>query len=237
MENVLMIPDATRVHITMRSANAKTGPIPVTTTSSESCDPACPFMGSGCYAESGPLALHWRKVTNGERGLDWNAFVAIVDAMPLDTLWRHNQAGDLPGIGASIDAGKLAQLVRANNGKRGFTYTHKTVTGDSVKATHNRRAIREANQDGFTINLSANNLTHADELSELNIGPVVVVMPRDASNTLTPAGRRVVICPAETRDDVTCETCQLCARRDRNGIIIGFPAHGSGAKKAESVAR
>ena len=231
MENVLMIPDATRVHITMRSANAKTGPIPVTTTSSESCDPSCPFMNSGCYAESGPLALHWRKVTNGERGIDWDAFVAIVDAMPLDTLWRHNQAGDLPGIGASIDADKLTQLVRANNGKRGFTYTHKSMTTD------NRQAIREANEGGFTINLSANNLTHADELTDLDIGPVVVVMPRDAVNTLTPAGRKVVICPAETRDDITCETCQLCARRDRNGIIIGFPAHGSGAKKAESAAR
>ena len=226
-----------KVHITMKSSNAKTGPIPVTTTSQDSCDPSCPFMGSGCYAESGPLALHWRKVTNGERGIDWESFVAIVAAMPDNTLWRMNQAGDLPGIGASIDAGKLAKLVNANAGKRGFTYTHKTVTGDSVKATHNRRAIREANQDGFTINLSANNLTHADELTDLDIGPVVVVMPRDAVNTLTLAGRRVVICPAETRDDVTCETCQLCARRDRNGIIIGFPAHGSGARKAELVAR
>jgi hypothetical protein len=188
-------------------------------------------MGSGCYAESGPLALHWRKVTAGERGIDWESFVAIVDAMPLDTLWRHNQAGDLPGTGAAIDAARLTKLVRANNGKRGFTYTHKSMTAD------NRRAVREANDNGFTINLSANNLAHADELSDLDIAPVVVVMPRDAVNTLTPAGRKVVICPAETRDDVTCETCQLCARRDRNGIIIGFPAHGSGARRAESVAR
>lgn len=219
------------VHITLRSANAKTGPIPVTTTSSESCDPSCPFMGSGCYAESGPLALHWRKVTAGERGLDWESFVATIASLPDDTLWRHNQAGDLPGTGASIDAGKLAKLVNANAGKRGFTYTHKSMTAD------NRQAIREANKGGFTINLSANNLSHADELSDLDIGPVVVVMPRGATNTLTPAGRKVVICPAETRDDVTCETCQLCARRDRNGIVIGFPAHGSGARKAEAVTK
>tara|TARA_R110000868_G_scaffold236284_1_gene490296 strand:+ start:140 stop:712 length:573 start_codon:yes stop_codon:yes gene_type:complete len=188
-------------------------------------------MGSGCYAESGPLALHWRKVTAGERGLDWESFVATIASLPDDTLWRHNQAGDLPGTGASIDAGKLAKLVNANAGKRGFTYTHKSMTAD------NRQAIREANKGGFTINLSANNLSHADELSDLDIGPVVVVMPRGATNTLTPAGRKVVICPAETRDDVTCETCQLCARRDRNGIVIGFPAHGSGARKAEAVTK
>ena len=225
------------VHITMRSANAKTGPIPVTTTSQDSCDTSCPFMGSGCYAESGPLALHWRKVTAGERGIDWESFVATIASLPDNTLWRHNQAGDLPGIGAAIDAARLAKLVNANTGKRGFTYTHKTVAGDSDNARANRQAIREANDGGFTINLSANNLAHADELSDLDIGPVVVVMPRDAVNTVTPAGRKVVICPAETRDDVTCETCQLCARRDRNGIIIGFPAHGSGARKAETVTK
>lgn len=225
-----------KVHLTLKSSNAKTGPIPVSTTSAATCPPQCPFQGSGCYAESGPLALHWRKVTDGSRGMDWSAFVATIASLPTGTIWRHNQAGDLPGHGASIDAGKLAKLVRANESKHGFTYTHKPVLGDSVKAAHNRQVIREANQDGFVINLSANNLAQADELAALAIAPVVVVLPRGAANTTTPAGRRVVVCPAETRDDVTCASCKLCARRDRNGIIIGFPAHGSGAAKVERVA-
>lgn len=225
-----------KVHLTLKSSNSKTGPIPVSTTSADTCPPQCPFQNSGCYAESGPLALHWRKVTNGERGMAWDEFVGAIAALPAGAMWRHNQAGDLPGHGAGIDAGKLAKLVRANEGKHGFTYTHKPVLGGSVKATHNRHAIREANQDGFTINLSANNLAQADQLAELNIAPVVVVLPRGVQNTCTPAGRKVVVCPAETRDDVTCDSCRLCARRDRNGIIIGFPAHGSGAAKAERVA-
>ena len=225
-----------KVHLTLKSSNAKTGPIPVSTTSADTCPPQCPFQGSGCYAESGPLALHWRKVTNGERGMAWDEFVGAIATLPAGAMWRHNQAGDLPGHGAGIDAGKLAKLVRANEGKNGFTYTHKPVFGNGVKATHNRRAIREANQVGFTVNLSANNLAQADQLADLNIAPVVVVLPRGAENTCTPAGRKVVVCPAETRDDVTCDSCRLCARRDRNGIIIGFPAHGSGAAKAERVA-
>ena len=60
-----------RVHITARSGNAKTGPIPVTTTERASCPTTCPFYDKGCYAKSGPLALHWRKVSDGERGTDW----------------------------------------------------------------------------------------------------------------------------------------------------------------------
>lgn len=55
-------------HFTRASGNVKTGPIPVTTTSADSCPPTCSFKGNGCYAESGPLALHWRAVSSGKRG-------------------------------------------------------------------------------------------------------------------------------------------------------------------------
>jgi hypothetical protein len=34
----------------------------------------------------------------------------------------------------------------------------------------NRIAVTEANAHGFTVNLSANNATHADELAALEIG-------------------------------------------------------------------
>ena len=115
-----------------------------------------------------------------------------------------NQAGDLPGLGENIDAHALGQLTRANNGRKGFTYTHKHSTES------NREAIRSANTNGFTVNLSANTLAHADELAEINCGPVVVVLPSDQiANTTTPAGRKVVICPATVRDDITCATCGL----------------------------
>ena len=52
----------------------------------------------------------------------------------------------------------------------------------------------------------------------------------------TPAGRRIVVCPATYRDDVTCASCQLCQRAERK-IIVGFPAHGqSRAKASQAVA-
>lgn len=234
-----------RIHFTPISSNAKTGPIPVSTTSADTCPDACPFKrtidydhagrskNQGCYADGGPLAMHWRKVSSGERGAELEPFLALVRALPDGQLWRHNQAGDLPGIGDSIDSEALAQLVSANTGKRGFTYTHKPM--DSAA---NRAAVANSNANGFTVNLSGNNLSHADELAALDIGPVVSVVPRDTLHTFkTPAGRKGVICPAQTRNDVTCASCGLCARQDRRGLIIGFLAHGSGASKAEKVAQ
>jgi hypothetical protein len=217
------------VHLTLKSANAKTGPIPVSTTSALSCSDTCPFKDNGCYAESGPLALHWRAVTAGERGLTWPEFCDEISRLPDGQLWRHNQAGDLPGLGDTINPAALDMLVQANAGKRGFTYTHKPATPDNLAM------IRAANEAGFTINLSANNLQHADTLADTGAGPVVTVLPINApAKTTTPAGRPVITCPAQTRDDVSCADCQLCARADRP-TIIGFLAHGTGAKKAEKI--
>ena len=51
--------------LTMKSRNAKVGPMPVSTSDKSTCAPSCPFKGKGCYAESGPLAIHWAKITAG----------------------------------------------------------------------------------------------------------------------------------------------------------------------------
>lgn len=220
-----------RVHLTPKSKNAKTGPIPVSTTERRSCPDACPFKGNGCYAESGPLLLHWRKVSEGERGMSWAKFCDKIEALPADQLWRHNQAGDLPHSAGDIDMLALGRLVTANRGKRGFTYTHHVMNATNV------RAVKFANELGFTINLSANNLKHADELLAKKCGPVVTVVPSGVrENTVTPNGAKVVICPATVRDDVSCASCQLCQRANRD-CVVAFPAHGTQQKKASEVAR
>jgi len=207
-----------QVHLTLKSANVKTGPIPVSTTDRASCPDDC-NMKKECYAASGPLALHWAAVSAGARGTDWPTFTNIIAAMPDGQLWRHNQAGDLPVAGGTVDAVKLGQLVAANTGKRGFTYSHHR---DAASIAW----IRHANQWGFTVNLSANDLQDADLLADHAAGPVVVVLPSTTTaNTTTPAGRAVVICPATQRDDVSCATCQLCQRQ--RAVIVGFPAHGT----------
>ena len=225
-----------QIQFTRTSRNAKTGPIAVTTTSEESCPAACPLKRNGCYAEGGPLAILWRKVTERKAGLAWDGAMAEIAKLPKGSLWRHNQAGDLPGIGDDIAVDAMRQLISANKGKRGYTYTHKPVTGDSATSTANALLIAEANERGFAVNLSANSLAHADELADTNLGPIVVVLPADQTRaTVTPQGRKVAICPATISDSVTCATCGLCALTSRKSII-GFPAHGASKRKASVVA-
>ncbi len=136
-------------------------------------------------------------------------------------------AGDLPGDGDRIDRSALIDLVIANRGKRGFTYTHYPMS------PQNRELIRWANTDGFAVNLSGDNPEHADTLADLDIAPVVTILPADTSTktSSTPAGRLIATCPATYRDDVSCASCQLCQRVDRK-VIVGFPVHGSRKRAA-----
>lgn len=217
-------------HLTRTSSNAKTGPIPVSTTSSDSCPETCSFRGNGCYAESGPLALHWKAVSAGKRGVSLNEFCAQIRELPKDQLWRHNQAGDLPLTGlASISWPAMQSLVEANYGRRGFTYTHHRPTPDNISI------VNYANRMGFTVNWSAESLEEVDTFKALGCWPIVCTLPAEQKTaTYTPQGVPVVICPAVLLDDMDCARCQLCYNKDRKSVV-GFPAHGSGKKRVEKV--
>ena len=251
-------------HMTIKSRNVKTGKIPVTTSTAATCPDACPFKqttegAAGCYADSGPLGMFWKKVTEGKAGESFAALVDKVAALPANQLWRHNQSGDLvPDVldEEQIDAASLQALTKANDGKRGFTYTHYDV----INSMPNRKAVADANRKGFTVNLSANNLDHADDLAQTYSGPVASVLPLEYQRTYkktkgvvewlesltaykdrladlglrTAQGRKVVVCPATFSDYVSCATCKLCQKQ--RSTIVGFPAHGVSKRKASAIA-
>lgn len=222
-----------QVHLTLKSRNEKVGPIPVSTTEAKTCPTSCPFKKNGCYADGGPLALFWGKVSRGDAGVSWGEFCDQVQALPEGQLWRHNQAGDLPSSdGVMIDHQAMAELVQANKGKRGFTYTHHDMA-QGVNAA----LVKHANENGFTVNLSGNTLGHADTLAGLEIGPVVAVVPEDhPEHSTTPEGRKVVVCPEQTGKAKSCAECKLCQKSER-AVIVAFRAHGVSKRKAIAIAR
>ena len=229
--------------------------MPVTTSTATTCPTSCPFKANGCYAYGYPLKGHWDKVTEGERGDDWPTFLDKIKDLPTGSKWRHNQAGDLPGDMVNLDHDKCIELARANDNKRGFTYTHYDV----LSSWDNRVTVNMMNHLGFTVNVSANNLDHADKLCDMDIAPVATVLPiewerknkKEKGETVwlealedyrkriadlrTPKGKKVAVCPATYKDDVSCASCMLCEKWDRN-VVVGFPAHGTSKKKASAIA-
>lgn len=209
----------TPIHISW-SKNSKTGDMPVSTTGSETCSPSCPHnKHKTCYAKYSFLGLHWRHVDSGKRDMGWGSFLNFVSALKDGQLWRHNQAGDLMGLGVKVDRVKLNELVNANKGKRGFTYTHKQLTPTNLEY------FDYANRQGFTINYSCDSVRDALTLKE-NVQflgkklPIVVTVPEDYE----PNHPDVKICP-EQISGVQCVKCQWCAMSDRTWIIA-FRGHG-----------
>ncbi len=215
-----------------KSLNEKLGPIGSATVSAETCPPSCKFYGgNGCYAEQGHVKHHWQRTER--EGLSWADFLSRVRQQPAGAVWRYAVAGDLPGVGESVDVPLLASLVAANAGRRGHSFTHKPLA-----TLGERHAVRQANLAGFTINLSANDPAHADALADLGIAPVAVVLPAGSPTRQlrSPAGRPIAVCPAQTHKGITCAECQVCTRSERVGVV-GFIAHGQRYHEASRVAR
>jgi len=222
-------------HFSKKSANKKTGPMPVTTTGKDSCPTSCvlyhtnPVTGEKgpCYGNGFHVGMHWNKVTNGERGIEWAALLERIAALPLGQKWRHNQVGDLQGPGDYIDGKMLQELVRANKGKRGFTYTHKPL-----HMFKNFAKVKAANENGFTINVSANTLPEAELYYKRGL-PTVAVVPEDhPEKSITPAGVKMVVCPAQTGKAKDCKSCMLCQQPKRK-LIVAFRDHSPGKVKPD----
>ena len=226
-----------KFHITIDSKNKKTGEMIVVTSSKDTCPNTCPFKNNGCYANCGPLRYHWDKVSSGERGVSFQEFISKLkeiskgkedQKIPM-RLW---QAGDLPGKNNKINFNQIKKLVETLKPFNAFGYTHKPLSED------NKEAIKHCNDNGVTINLSANNINHADELFDADIGPVTITVARNCKKAfITPKGRKVKICPATISDKVHCSNCggdkPLCSRQ--RDYIIAFPAHGNSIKKVEEI--
>ena len=64
----------------------------------------------------------------------------------------------------------------------------------------------------------------------ITIAPVTLVIPSTTMTNITrPKGRKVVICKARTRPNITYATCGLCARQ--RDCIVAFPALGPAKEK------
>lgn len=219
-----------QVALTAVSSNAKTGPIPTSTSDRATCQTTCPFYDKGCYAKSGPQAIHWRKVSNAERGVTYDQFVEQVRKIQRGQLWRHNVSGDLQHNDGNIDYLKLRKLIDANKGRKGFTYSHHVLN------EHNVICLQNSNGMGFTVNASCESVDDADRVMTEHQIPAVAVIPSTESRRFfnTSSGRKVIVCPATIHENVTCSTCGLCQKADRE-FVIAFPAHGVAKKTVNEI--
>lgn len=222
-----------KLHSINQTGNTKTGNMLVTSSTRQSCPDTCPLKDDGgCYAENSHSKFQWNKIDNGDlkSSVNFLQLTKAIKRLPMGALWRHNEKGDLLHNDGAIDKASLQAIVKANKGKNGFTYTHHNMTDE------NASAIKEASNNGFTINASANDIEQADNYIEKGLNTVVIMPLGSDKVSYTNNGNKVVLCPANKDKNIQCTNCQLC-QRDNRGFIIGFEAHGTRKKKVDIIAK
>jgi hypothetical protein len=206
----------TLTHVTLKSSNAKTGPLATTYRTQETCPTTCPLMGNGCYA-TGRIFGIARKF--GREDLD--KVRGLIDTLEPGQGLRLNVAGDFLAADGTPDVEYIDAcnaVAEARPDVKIIAYTH---------------AWRILSPSLFSFGVNASCDTDADIAEARAAGWGTVTVGAEHGQTI--AGTRVVRCPAETRDDVTCASCMLCARTPSIPTTVTFTPHGAGKRKAAAA--
>lgn len=226
--------------------NRKLGPSCwVVTFSRDTCPDTCPLKGAGCYAESGPLRLHWDRVSRGEAKAGgrtrWTGEGLMTLCHALETApFRYGETLRLGDAGDPIGSELHWRFVHTlrdlkGRGVRIILYSHADFR-DPLLAADARTLAAE----GIALNESRHG---AEGLPSPLERPSVTVVARDAWDAgpeikrLSDDERPVSIrrCPAEYAD-TACTRCGWCADATRR-FVVGFTAHGTQKRKVEAISR
>lgn len=218
--------------LTLKSSNAKLGGAATTYAPiANSCPTSCPFMGSGCYGQNGPVAIHGARLEATFAGLSadtvamWEAG-EIRDAAHMLRKRRQTMPLRLHTFGDCRTPFAALQVSDAAEYWPGAVWTY----------THAWRDVERWNWGKVSVLASCEGLDGAREAMALGYAASMVVAEHPADGKAYMAGDvRVVPCPEQTRGR-TCSECRLCWDDQRllaTRSVIAFAAHGAGAKKAK----
>ena len=218
--------------VVQSSKNAKIGDVSTTLAATVSCVD-CTLRGNGCYAETGMVGIHVRRLNDKVRARKASPVrQAEHEARGIDALKARGQglrihtSGDCPTREAAEIVADAAQRFMQRGGGKAWTYTHAW-----------RRMPRKA---WGAVSVLASVETLKDARKAMRRGWAVArVVPQFSGNKAwLEDGVRWIPCPAQTRDDVTCESCRLCWDDDKLRAInagVAFEAHGSAKRKAAAA--
>lgn len=210
------------------SQNGKIGTAAATMAAQVSCPKDCVFInGGGCYAEDGGAGFITEKlnVLAEERGTS-ALEVAKVEAAAIDGIkarrgrpMRLHTVGDCATDATARIVAAASERYMIRGGGQVWTYTHAW-----------RRVARRA---WGTVSVLASCESVKDVRAAWRRGYAAsIVVPEFRSREAYMIdGVKVVPCPAQTTDNVTCSSCGLCM--DSYGLlerrtVIGFAVHGGG---------
>lgn len=208
----------TDVHLVRKSSNEKIGPIATSYRPMTTCARDCRFLPEnegGCYATgriNGMAKKYSRSYTHDEA-------VAVIAGSPL---FRDRVVGDLVDSVGNIDYDYMNSIAAVCDEAAVplFSYTHSWPSIDRSRVP-----------DNYMLNASVESVNDASDA--IDQGWDVCITSDDIVEGTIINGKRVVTCPAQTRENVTCASCKLCSKPRTS--IIRFLIHGIARNKARKA--
>lgn len=184
----------------------------------QTCPQECNLLNNGCYAQKGLVALHSGKKSEYSES-DGEILYKWLKEMPDNKKIRHHVSGDFLHDN-EIDHEYIDYMIKGHKERPdldGWSYTHAWQRDEMDPLKLN-------DEDNLCVNASADSLDDAIEAKQQG-WPVTVVVPEDTEEAyLEYEGERVVVCPAQRKEEVSCSDCMMCANSDRESIVA-FKKH------------
>ena len=228
--------------VVMNSKNAKVGHIAATYLPvNQTCPESCALKNNDCYAQAGNVGIHNNRLDRLMAAKKLSAYDIV-----------RMEAREITRCGKSAD-GKALRLhvsgdARTNASAKLLGKAAESWDGKVYSYTHAWREVERASWGRVSILASCENLEQVSQAHARGYAASLVVAnhPDDGKaftvDVIKEDGSKATIkqipCPAQTRDDVTCESCKLCMDDqkllDMNACIT-FAAHGASRKRALKV--
>lgn len=198
------------------SKNAKIGNVSATYRGKESCPSDCPAF-KACYAKQGHANIAFIRAGIAKTVSDAVQFTEWLAKLPFARKVRAHVSGDFVKDNSELDMEYTNAFIQASKKRNdlkiwGYTHAWKKMKANIFKGIHS-----------VNINASCDSIEDIKEAKAMGFD-TVTIMPEIAKTGIY-NGERIVICPNQTNTKVTCETCMLCHRKERN-YTIGFRVHG-----------
>jgi hypothetical protein len=207
------------------SHNKKTGAMPVTSTSSNSCPVTCGLYND-CYGKSSYTRLQWDKLD--KKGIDFNQLMNLINSLRKNSPIRFNVVGDLTNNNGIIDSNKLIKLANTvkNRALNMILYTHLELSYLNVAA------FKLAFLKGLHINISCETIDKAKQALNYGLNSVIVLPMGSINKVLKIDDFIIVRCPNEYNAKIQCVNCMLCSKdRVQKRVVIAFTAHSTTKKR------
>ena len=208
--------------------NKKTGPCSATYAPIQSCPTDCPFLDSGCYAQSGPCAIHLNRLnTAAEKYKRLTPLdIAKKEAKAIDKLsglhpLRLHVTGDCRTESAARIVAAAAQRYTDKHGSPVWTYTHAW------------KHVERRSWGNVSVLASCETI---EEVKQAHSNGYASAMVSDAPNQ-TAAGFHLSQCYTQVTETncLKCRRCFVDLELHRTKTVITFKPHGSQKKKVAAI--